>query len=958
MSDQLPEGFVIQSPAAATPSNRAGRGNVPTTPQSSRGGAIPAAPEASSLPPGFEVLANAPNSVSSKAYAIDQAKSGTVDLLSLAGAPVSLANAALGFVDQGINKLTGATGRHLSSDKPVGGIDQVGKGWEGLMGVKNLPQPVNSYGEKSKGDEYIGSVARFVGGGLFPGASVVAQASRKIATAMVLAAGDTLAGLNTIAFPKWGASIAESLGFDPEIGKKVGETLAPFSGVGVTAWGSQKLLKQANSALAELDKADIRGLSKESQEVATQRLLMKDMAKSLEHAPHSKANLARSLEISKKVPEWQPTGPQASDAPGLIATAKEVASKSPEALARAAAADERNRQAIAAFTERSFPKAQAAEAEAKAVPKVTDAGEVVAPPEGAKPSPRPGAPADPLLDPARVKLSTNRMVMQMEADKQTEELARLTQDYRRTADNEVVGQALRDKYWQARAVAKQVQDTNLADVYATAKRVGVVEDMTDVRDAVKKIISSDRQTFQNLPPLFQKVLQEYPEATAARVTREQTLPTGATRPIFRTTTEPANPGKSDASFEEVHSLYKQANKDWADATAAGDSTKAFWMKQVKDQLQSKIAKYDDPQTWGALGQKFSDFNQGYTKYAHTFKEGLGGEIAKRTRSGITTDAEDIVSKLILQSGDKKKGVQDFLQVYGGDAQAAKLLSDGITDSFSRTAVRNGSFDPKAAAGWLKKHETAMAELPSLREKLSSAQRLGNDLVNRRLELQKQRQVLDSTVLAKIAGSDDGVAVVNQALKNPKFMKGLMVGAITPESKAAVARAIVDVVLQHPDNLKFILANERSLKPVMEQIGGKAHWENLKTLGEMQEIASRVKAPTAVELGKIQDIGEQLIGTSAKGLLSRVMNMNRPLGLHPSYVLTDVGGRWFYKANSEELARLREVAMFDPKMTELLATMSKQQGRPTHRQLLDLQRLGFASGVNGMVGEMGRRRERD
>jgi hypothetical protein len=88
------------------------------------------------------------------------------------------------------------------------------------------------------------------------------------------------------------------------------------------------------------------------------------------------------------------------------------------------------------------------------------------------------------------------------------------------------------------------------------------------------------------------------------------------------------------------------------------------------------------------------------------------------------DAEDIVSRTILKTADKKKGVQDFLAIHGNDAEAHALLRDGILDNFSKATMRSGEFNPKAARNWLNQHKSAMDELLELRKHLENHQAVG------------------------------------------------------------------------------------------------------------------------------------------------------------------------------------------------------------------------------------------
>ena len=203
-----------------------------------------------------------------------------------------------------------------------------------------------------------------------------------------------------------------------------------------------------------------------------------------------------------------------------------------------------------------------------------------------------------------------------------------------------------------------------------------------------------------------------------------------------------------------------------------------------------------------------------------------------------------MSKTVLQASDKKKGVQDFFQIYGNDPRAAELLHDGILDNFSAAVMKSGQYNPKAAKAWLAKHSQAMGELPETAKFLGDSQKAGEALLNRKLMMQAQRKVLDRTLVAKIAKSDQPELVVQQAVRDPKMMKALMVGAITEDGQQAVARAVADTVRGQANPLEYLRSNEASLKPVMEKLK-KGHWQNLLDVVEAEGIVKRVTAPTAV-----------------------------------------------------------------------------------------------------------------
>ena len=872
-------------------------------------------------------------------YMADKFKQGVAGLATLAGAPVDLIGAGLdraealrqGFVGTAKALVTGKpTPPRKPQPRPerVGGMAQVGRGWEELLGVQKIKAPLTPWGEESKSNEYLGKIAEFSGGMLFPGAGVVAKAQQKVATAVTLALGTTASATGAVEGKSLGAKIGPTFGLSPEEGAAVGEVAGGFTGPALVGKVAQGLVSTFNHSAATLEKVGVTGMSKDAQRAAASGLLNKEIANALQAAPMSEANVARALRLKQKAENFSPNIAQMTDSPGLIATYREVANKSPQALAKAAEAERRNLAAIAEYKNKVFLKV----------------GE--------------GDMAADLTRPAKIKLAADREVLGMELGRTQRELDFLSSQFRRSVDNEAVGNELRAMYWANREVAKAGVNRLYEGpngVYQTARKFNVRDDMTDMREAVHKIVGADRTTFQNMPPTFAKILQEYPAGTPDTVLRKPVMMPGAAAPIYKTTVVKGQPGKSEASFEEMHSLYKQANKDYADAVIAGDPTKAHYMKMIREQLQGKVDKYNNPQ-YGELAQKFGEANRAHAQYSHVFREGAGGELAKRTRSGISTDAEDIVRKTFLQVGDKKKGVQEFFELYGNDKRAAELLHDGLLDNYAKAAMKDGVFDPKAAQRWLDGHHSALGELPETRKILGDAQKSAAAMVDRRLELQAQRKVLDRSVLAKVAGNEQPEKLIQRAIDDPKLMRGLLEGAYTKESKDAIARSVADVVLQKADAYGFLEKNARTLKPVMEQLG-KGHWDNLMDIAEMEKISARTKAPTQVELSKLQDIGEQTIGTSVKGMFSRLRNLDKPMGVSKEYLIMDVGGRFFYKVRSEELAKLRETAMFDPNVAEVLARLG-QKHKYTARELLDLQAISYAAGANSTAQAVGAERRRE
>lgn len=837
---------------------------------------------------------------------LDRVKKGVASSFSMLGLPASAIGMALESAG-------------FPKHETAGGVAMLQRFGEKAFGYQGLETPKGTTGQDSKNNEYLTTIAEFAGGMIVPGGAAVqgAAAGKKLATAGVLALQGVAAGMGSVEGAEFAKAHAAQFGVSPEMGEMVGRALGGLAGPTAIGLAGQAVVKSLNLGMGAASKVGITpGASKESLRAAADARVNKEIGVAIDAHPESKENVARAIELKRKVDNFKPLPPQMTDAPGVHNMFHEISNQSPESLARATAVQKGNIDAIAAYKQKTFPAV-----------------------EGRNP-----------IESAKIQYAATQNVFGMEMNKVSTEMRALSTQFARTVDNRAVGEELRTMYWANQKTAKNTLNGELATVYSDAKAYGIRVDMTDVRESINKIVNADRTTFQDMPATFTKVMNEYPAATAGKMERVATTPTGSTKPIYKTVTSPGTPGNSEASFEEMHSLYKQANKDWIDAVAGGSNpTKARYMKDIKDQLQAKVAEFNDPK-YGNFAEKFSVFNKNYSKYSNTFREGAGGDIARRTRSGLSVDSEDIVSKVILQAGDKKKGVQDFMQIYGQDHRAAELLHEGMLDNFSKAAVKGGEINPKLAQAWMEQHKSAMDELPELRNSLAAATQKGFDLVNRKLQLNSERIVNDKSIVAKIAQSGDPDKVVAQAIGDPRYMSALLEGANTMTSRQSLGRAVADAVSQKPNSYEFLMANEKHLKPAMEALG-KGHWNNLKDISEMLKIIDRAKAPTSVELTKLQDIGKELAGTSVPSLASKVMAIKSGR-ISNVFGSLDIGSRFFYKNKAGDILKMRTEAMLNPDIAEAVVTMSNTVGGPTAQQVLNLKQMQYATGMNTLAQGMG------
>jgi hypothetical protein len=928
--DQLPEGYsVVEAPPAAA--------------AASGGGEPQASPAAQDLPAGYAVQGPG-ETPSVLPFTIDQFKKGVAGSMSLPALATDVAAAGvegatkigqrLGELSAGARKLIGLPEspqakearenwfkerEAKAKEENVGGIKQATRGLEALLRIdqvakgtpekmfKDVEIPKDSFGGTSKANEYIGKIANFVGSSIIPGAGPVVEAERKLLTATTQTLGNVMSGMSAVEIKQIAGQLAPSVGLTKEQGEQMGEQWGGIMGPGLVQAAGQGIAKASQTVVSGANKAGVTGFSEAAQKAQAEVLLHKEIINAVKSNPTSEANLAELIDLQKKMADFKPGAAQATGSPALIAMTRQVSQSSPEALAKAAAVDARNQAAISKFKEQSFPSTKL-----------------------------------PVNEAARAKYGADQGIIQADLDKVDRQLTSLSDQYTRSVDKQAIGQELRDLYWAKKGEVKGKLDKQIEDVYRSADEVGLKADMTGIRDTVRRIVADDKEAFQQMPGTWGKILKEFGGAETVKAPVQSR---GSFMGIRREGIQPpvqAQQASTEVSFEKLHSLYKEANREWMDMVAAQKPDMARKLDIVRSKLREQVDQFQGPQ-YGQVGEKFAAFNQDYTKYSKTFKEGAGGEVAKLTRKGYSRDAEDIVDKVFLKSGDKSKGLEDFFQVYGRDERAARLLKDGLIDNFSRAAVdSNGNFSAVAARNWMKRNDRALDQLPNVKAELQGTTDISGSLINRRRELEAQRKILDKGVMAAVAKNQKPELLVEAGMNDPRLFKALVSSAKTQEAKESIARSIVDMTAAKADSFQFLTQNEKVLKPVMDALG-KEHWNNLKAIAKAEEIAGRSKAPSTVELSKIQDPAEQLVGTSGKGLLQRMMAVHQGRAGTP-WTVADVAGRMMYKVKTEEMARLREAALFDPEVSALLSKVV-QEKKLTSRDLLDLKAIGFQHGIS-------------
>lgn len=818
--------------------------------------------------PKAPVWSTPPKGNSTLDYLINSAKKGVGDFASLPGLIVD--------AFRGLTKsqfMEEMEKRGLV--KPEGEIVKGGwaglsrSGWDQLLGAdRDMKAPGTASRLAGKAVEFA------VAGGPFS-ARTIAQAPN-VGRALIAEAGSAIGG-----------GVGSELGGD--IGEKMGSRTAGevVGGVvgGISGLATPTVIDRAASYVAPR-------LSAAGREQAVQRIADRRLRGALDANPSTQANLRHAEQTTDDINRlalsgesggrtMRPTIGQATGAPGVIDIERGVASGSPEDLGRYAARQGENRAAVDVATGAVFPPG----------------GQVT---RGA---------ANTLTRATRALDDRLEAVM-----RQQEAVAANV----RNAPQQIVGQQLQNLRDQAQNIARQAKNARVSDLYATAERLGVRDTMDDVVAVVRGLGQSDEHIYQNMPPVFGKVLREHGKDTKALTGRAidpdlmAEAGIGVSKPV---------------TFKEIHSLWREANSQLAAAQRTGDNNAAYYLSVLKDSLGQKLAKFEE-QGFGELSEKFKDFNRWFsTKYAPAFYEGVGGRMNARGRFGDIVKPEDVTAKFFTPSG-----IDDFNMIVTqlpaeAQATANATLRDGIVGMFREKVVKDGIIDRTAARNFLRSNQETLDKVPDIRAALQDPTRTADALAERAARLSAGQRDLDKSRLAQIAKSDDPDGLIQRALGSQRELMALVSSARDESSRRAVLRAIADGIPQAAeragmDPLAFLMANQQMIRPVLNRLGPE-HFENLRIIAGAETILGRTVQPQHANVQRIIDPIEQATGSSPRTIWSQSVNTTAGRQSGMSAVL-HLLSRYGIKMGEERVTDVMREVIYNP---ELARTLSQAASRP-------------------------------
>lgn len=832
-------------------------------------------------------------------YLIDKAKKGLAGLIALPGVITDTMDSPAKFAQLGLSAIT--------SDIPKPDLNEfsapINQFAQKQLGVKDIQAPLDEYGKESTFNKYAGATAEFAGAGIIPGAGVVATAERKLLAAITEFASTGMSAASSVEGGDVGKAFAKNFGLTPDQGEHLGNLLGSLVGPGGVALASKGIEKGLNktAAIAE-DKAGITGLSEASQKRAAQVAATKEINSSLEAYPQSSANMAESIALRDQIPGFKPTLAQSTNAPGLIAIEKSIASKTPESLAISAQREAENTDALTNFQNQNFPESSVT----PIAPVKTRNTEIA--------------------NTLEANLAETQAKIEALAAKNTGE------------DTGAIGNRLRVLREEERNTVAQVKNAKYDSVYEAADQAGVKIPVDDIQAKIASIVNDDASVAQSMPRTLGAIdsaVKKYAPASP-----EVATPAKNMRDAINQDVATSAASSVEVPFQALHSMQKRAKEDLGIAVTSGNPNQHH-ISQVLDLINEKMKSLEGPQ-YGDVAAKLTDANNfNRTKYAEVFNEGLGGKMGPRavTKFGDATQDSNIVKSLIFNKGNRK-GAEDFFNIYGANPEAADLLKRGVMDMFTEATVKNGEINPALAKNFIRDHAKQLDIIPSLKGELSDLVGMNETLLARRKVIEGQQKTHADSVMGKIANTDNISETIQSALKDPKQMNVLAAQAIkTKEGAQSLATAIANEVAKEKNPMLFLSENKQSLKPVLDKLG-ENHFNNLAALAKGQEIAARTKAPKNVNLTDIQDIGQQTLGTPVKGILSRAMGVAKGY-MSPAYAVFDVGSRYFYKIKTAEKENLISSMIYDP---ELANSLLRLKTNPSQGAMNNFKNYAYAHGI--------------
>ena len=846
-------------------------------------------------------------------------KEGFANLAALPGYAVDLVNWPL-------NKLG------ITPDKALGGSDQIRKGWELLTQYQDM-QPQN------RSEAYIKTVGEFMGGSMLPTGGVLGNvASRGVPVALTgnsikdatklrefynvvgkkgvigrVSEPATLSDLASVIGVDAASSVTGGVGseFGGEVGYQAGGNTGELIGRMAFGWSAGMApiyFKTAGATIWNSVKAA--KIITQDRANFLDNIAKNKIIKAIGENPESPEAIKAAAKLQQEIPGLNPSVAAAANSPGLAQIQSRLDMQSIENYNRATENIRKSQEAISNYYKSNFGESATKTAATKVY-----------------------------------RQTTKNLKTQVESIDQ--QIKNVASQYKEQPTGDI-GARLRALRAERKAVVKGNVNESYKQLYKAADDLGIVDDAGDLYTLATDFVRQDTNAFQSMPSVYAKM-----------------------RMIFGREIDPEIPlgdQKIMTDFKQMHSLYREVSSQYGKALKRGDNQSQWYLGQIKELLDGKLAQFDDS-IYGSFAahkqnidtQWLNDYRTVFRKvygnfakrkqavdkqwlneYHKVFRQGIGGKMPQETRFGEITPDEKIVSSLVMQEGTTR-GLDQFNKIYENMPEAQILLRNGILDMFAKSVIKQGKISSASVETFTRKYGKILDKLPDLRNTFLNSDALTSALANRQADVIAKTSKFASKSIspyAKIAGFDSPKQAVQLGLTEPKVMRVLIRNAKTKQEKSDLTTLIADVVTEQPDPWQYILSHEEQLAKHFNQLKP-GHFQKLKNIAESQSILGRYHPNINRGQQPNQDAFYQKFGTTFASALAqwRWALLYGKTSIY--YPAADMGAKYLTKISNNQIDQLMERALYDPDLATTMSELTKV--RPTN--------LGDVK-VKELIGKLG------
>lgn len=757
----------------------------------------------------------------------------------------------------------------ITPKEPIGGAQQIRTGWE-LLTDYQPAQPNNA------AEAYAGKAAEFVGSGLLisgKAAVVAAELAQMKGTMQALKAGAGAFGLDVLSSAMAGVG-AETGGTVVEQGlgqdfRGTGEFLGGMS-LGMMPYYIKNLMGGAANVKATIKDPTVQA---DVMNNAAKQQILNAMGKDA----HAELNLERAIELQSKIKGFNPNLAAATNSPGLKAFQESLDAKSIQNLNRSSQSIESSMTAIENYYRTKMP---------------TMDNEIVAKMVG--------------------KFKKGKVKLKAGVSKIDIDIERLEKAYDRRPAQKIGERLVTLKEAQLKSV-KKLKSEKYQELYQSAKDLKINAEVDDIRILASDIRKADANAFQSMPNVYGKINALFRAEKLDDVS-----------PIILPKPEPKI---TYASFEKLHSLSREVNREYGKALRSGDSAKEYYLNSIRNVVDEKLAAFDDPVFGNFSKHKKSVDKWWLDYYYNVFKQGLGANIDYKTVRGDMTAPERIVERLVLNKGTK--GLEQFNKVYKDLPEAQILLRDGIIDVLAKDVSIKG-LKQKTFDSFVSKHKDVLENIPDLRNVFTDSGATIAVLAERRsraISAAKKYVDFRNSKHAKLAGFDNIQEAIHVGFKDKKTLHTLISSASTKAEKQDLATGMGDYILSNKNPWKFLTENQKTIRPILNGLGDN-HYKNVKDVAEAMEIMGRYRLPqTPIRSGAIRDPLQEAIGTSVVSAFAQFRWAFFYGKTSVIYPFVDIGSKYLFKLNQGAVERLIEQSIYDPDLAKMMSTLTKREKIP-------------------------------